>query len=453
MITTPRLSKPEHARALLVLGLPLVGSHLAQMMLHVTDTVMLGWYGVLELAAVVLGASMFFIIFILGSGFGQAVMPMVAQALGRGDEVQVRRDTRMGLWLSIGFGVISYPVFWWSEAILLLLGQKPEVALIAQDYLRIAGLGMIPALLVMALKSYLAALEKTQVVLWITVAAVGMNAVVNYALIFGNWGAPELGVQGAAIASVITQAVTFMALAFYAHRVPALRRFNLFQRFWRPDFQAMRQVYRIGWPIGLTGLAEGGLFQASAIMMGWIGTMELAAHGIALEVTALAFMVHLGLSNAATVRVGRAMGQGDAQSLRDGAKVALMLSLLFGTAMVVVFLTLPAPIISLFLDNANPQSGAIIAFGSTLLILSALFQMVDATQVMALGFLRGMQDTRAPMWIAALSYWVIGIPVSYALAFPLGFGGPGLWLGLTAGLSVAAVLLMWRFWTSAPKVA
>jgi multidrug resistance protein, MATE family len=445
------LSKTDHARALLALGLPLIGSHLAQMALHVTDTVMLGWYGVVELASVVLGASAFFIVFILGSGFGQAVMPMVAQALGRGDEVQVRRDTRMGLWLSIGFGAACYPVFWWSESILLALGQQPDVSALAQDYLRIAGLGMMPALLVMALKSYLAALERTQVVLWITVTAVVLNAGINYALIFGNWGAPEMGVRGAAIASVLTQAVTFVALGFYAHWQPDLRRFNLFQRFWRPDWQAMHQVYRIGWPIGLTGLAEGGLFQAAAIMMGWIGTVQLAAHGIALEVTALAFMVHLGLSNAATVRVGRAMGQGNAQSLRDGAKVALMLSLGFGVTMVVLFLALPGPIIALFLDRANPSAGAIITFGTVLLALSALFQMVDATQAMALGFLRGMQDTRAPMWIATLSYWVLGIPASYVLAFPLGFGGPGLWLGLTVGLSVAAGLLMWRFWNRAPK--
>ena len=451
MKTAPTLTKTDHARALLALGLPLVGSHLAQMALHVTDTVMLGWYGVVELAAVVLGASAFFIVFILGSGFGQAVMPMVAQALGRGDEVQVRRDTRMGLWLSIGFGVICYPVFWKSEAILLALGQKPDVSALAQAYLRIAGLGMMPALLVMALKSYLAALERTQVVLWITMAAVVLNAGVNYALIFGHWGAPEMGVRGAAIASVLTQVVTVVALGIYAHWVPELRRFSLFQRFWRPDWQAMRQVYRLGWPIGLTGLAEGGLFQASALMMGWIGTMELAAHGIALEVTALAFMVHLGLSNAATVRVGRAMGQGNASSLRDGAKVALMLSLGFGVTMVVLFLALPAQIIALFLDSANPSSAEIIAFGTVLLALSALFQMVDATQAMALGFLRGMQDTRAPMWIAALSYWVIGIPASYVLAFPLGFGGPGLWLGLTVGLSVAAGLLMWRFWRNAPQ--
>ncbi|MDZ4136612.1 MAG: MATE family efflux transporter [Paracoccaceae bacterium] len=447
-----RLSRTGHARAILALGLPLVGSHIAQMALHVTDTVMLGWYGVVELASVVLGASTFFILFILGSGFAQAVMPMVAQALGRGDETQVRRDARMGLWLSIGFGLLTYPLFWWSSPVLLGLGQQADVAALAQDYLRIAGLGMLPALLVMVLKSYLAALERTQVVLWATIAAVVFNAGLNWALIFGNAGAPEMGVRGAAIASTATQFLTLAVLLAYAHWQPDLRRFHLFQRFWRPDWQAFARVFRLGWPIGLTGLAEGGLFQASALMMGWIGTVELAAHGIALEVAALAFMVHLGLSNAATVRAGRAIGADDVQGLRDGAMLAIALSLGFGLGMVVLFVTLPGQIVSLFVDVSNPNTAAIITFGSRLLVLAALFQIADAVQVMALGLLRGLQDTRAPMWLASVSYWLIGIPASYVLAFPMGFGGPGLWMGLTVGLTVAAALLMTRFWMRAPAV-
>ena len=388
MTYPPALSRAGHARALMALGLPLIGSNLAQMLLHVTDTVMLGWYGVTELAAVVLGASAFFIVFILGSGFAQAVMPMAAAALGRGDEAQVRRDTRMGLWLSIGFGLFSYPLFWWSDPILRALGQAADVSALAQDYLRIAAWGMVPALLVMVLKSYLAASERTAVVLWITVLAVGVNAGINYALIFGRFGAPEMGVKGAAVASVFTQVATFVALALYAHFQPDLRRFHLFQRFARPDWQAMGQVFRMGWPIGLTGLAEGGMFQATALMMGWIGTMQLAA-----------------------------------------------------------------PIVALFLDAQNPQTTEIIAYGSILLALSALFQMVDAAQVMAMGFLRGLHDTRVPMWIATLSYWVIGIPASYVFAFPLNFGGAGLWLGLTTGLTVAALLLMTRFWRRASRLS
>lgn len=441
------ISPPKaHARAILVLGLPLIGSHLAQMLLHVTDMVMMGWYGVTELAAVVIASSSFFVIFILGAGFAQAVMPMVASAIGRGDEVQVRRDTRMGLWLSIAFGVLIYPLFWWSELLLLGLGQKPEVAALGQDFLRIAGLGMIPALLVMVLKSYLAALKRTQVVLWVTLAGVGVNIAFGWALIFGNWGLPELGVRGAAIASVAVQGLTAGALAIYAAWLPELRHFRLFQRFWRPDWQALGLVFRLGMPIGLTSLAEGGMFQASALMMGWIGTVELASHGIALQAAALTFMVHLGLANATTVRTAHAAGAGDRAGLRRGGKVAIALSMGFAMVTVAAFLTLPRPIISLFLDGNNPESAQIVAYGTALLAVAALFQVVDALQVMALGLLRGVKDTRAPMWIAVLSYWVVGIPTSYLLAFKAGYGGVGLWLGLVVGLSVAAVLLMVRFW-------
>ena len=445
------LSPLAHARATLALGLPLIGSHLAQMSLHVADTVMMGWYGVTELAAVVIAASSFFVVFILGSGFAQAVMPMVAAALAEGDEAQVRRDTRMGMWLSLGYGLAVYPLFWWSGPVLLALGQRPEVAALGQDFLRIAGLGMIPALLVMALKSYLAALNRTQVVLWVTIAAVGVNIALNWFLIFGNGGAPELGVRGAAIASLAVQVVTFAALAVYAGWLPELRRFRLWQRFWRPDLPALRGVFRLGWPIGVTGLAESGLFQASALMMGWIGTVQLAAHCIAMELVALTFMVHLGLANAITVRTAHFLGAANPRDLRRGAQVGIALSVGFGLTMVVLFLTLPGPLVGLFLDEAKPGTAEITAFAVTLLALAALFQMTDAMQAIALGLLRGIKDTRVPMVIAAISYWLIGIPSSYALAFPLGLGGVGLWLGLVIGLVFAAASLMTRFWLRAPR--
>ncbi len=439
-------------RATLALGLPLIGSNLAQMALHVTDTVMMGWYGVTELAAVVLGSSSFFIIFILGAGFSQAVMPMVAAALGRGDEAQVRRDARMGMWLSVGFGILCYPLFWWAEPILLALGQKLDVAALAAGFMAIAGVGMIPALLVRVLTSYLAALERTQVLLWVTLAAVVVNAGLAWALIFGNWGAPELGVRGAAIASVCTQGATFAGLAVYAAFHPALRRFRLFQRFWRPDGPGLRGVFRLGWPIGLTSVAEGGLFQASALMMGMIGTVELAAHGIALQCASITFMVHVGLSSAATVRAGRAVGLGDRVALRDGARVAIAISALFSLATVALFLTFPTQIIAVFLDVSKPETVAILAYGAILIAMAALFQVADAMQVMALGLLRGVQDTRVPMMLAVVSYWMIGIPCSWVLAFRLGYGGVGLWIGLVIGLAVAAVLLMLRFWMGAGRL-
>jgi len=440
-----------HASATLTLGLPLIGSSLAQMALHVADTVMMGWYGVVPLAALVLGSSSFFILFVLGSGFAKAVMPLVALARAEGDEAQVRRDARMGLWLSAAFGVLIYPVFWWSEPILLALGQTAEVSAMARDFLWIAGLGMIPALWVAVLQSWLAALGRTQVVLWVTLAAVGLNVAVGWALIFGNWGAPELGVRGAAIATLSVQVASLAALGLYAALLPALRPYRLFQRFWRVDGPALRGVFRLGWPIGLTGIAEGGLFQASALMMGWVGTVELAAHGIALEAAAVAFMIHVGLSSAATIRIAGFAGTGDARALRDAATVALVLSGVVAAVVIAIFLTHPAGVIGLFVDKTKPESGAIIEFGVTLLVMAALFQTADAMQVMALGLLRGVQDTKVPMVLAAVSYWLIGIPASYVLAFPLGLGGIGLWAGLVIGLVAAGGSLMARFWLLAPK--
>jgi multidrug resistance protein, MATE family len=439
-----------HVRPILVLALPLIGGHLAQFAVGLTDTVMIGWYGVEELAALTLAHSYFFTILIMGSGFAWAVMPMVAAAAGTADDTQVRRVTRMGLWISILFGLAAMPLFLWSGPILRLLGQEPGVAADAETYLRLIVFGLIPGLLMMVLKSYLAALGRTQVVFWVMLGAAVLNALLNWALIFGNWGAPELGIRGAALASVGVQAASLAALVLYTRA--ATPEYVLFQRFWRADPQAFARVFRLGWPIGLTNLAEVGLFSASAVMMGWVGTTALAAHGIALTLASATFMFHLGLSNAATIRAGRAFGQRDERSLRDGALAIVAISLVLALLTVAVFVTAPGPLVRLFLDPADPAAPQIVALGATLLILAGLFQLADGAQVMALGLLRGVQDTKVPMIYAALAYWVVGIPASYALGFPLGWGAEGIWTGLVIGLVIAGALLMWRFWTRSVRI-
>ncbi|MBK4216199.1 MATE family efflux transporter [Paracoccus caeni] len=435
-----------HILATLSLGLPLIGSHLARMAIHVSDTVLLGWYSVDALAALVIATSMINIFFFLGMGYGIGVMGVIATAIARGDETEVRRSARMALWLSVGHSLLCMPFFWFSGPILLALGQTQTTATMAQDFLRIAGWGLLPMLGSLTLNAYLAAQERPGVAMWVTLAGLPLNVALIWVLTFGNLGMPELGVRGAAIASVTVQMLGLAALALYAHWLPQARKYNLFQRFWRPDTQAMRDVFRIGWPIGLTMVAEGGLFVASNVMMGWIGTQELAAHGIALQITSIAFMVHLGLSNAATVRVGQAKGRGDNVWMRDAAVTVIGLSLVFAALTIAAFLIFARPLVGLYLDAADPLAPVIIAIGAGLLVYAALFQLTDALQVIALGFLRGVHDTRVPMWIAAFSYWVIGMPVAWALAFPLGFGPAGLWLGLCVGLTLAAALLMRRFW-------
>lgn len=435
-----------HVLATLSLGLPLIGSHLARMAIGVGDTVMVGWYGVEPLAALVIATSFFHILFFLGMGFGIGVLGLIAAHVAAGRETEVRRGARMALWLSAGYALAVMPLMWWSEPILQALGQTDTVSALAQDYLRIAGWGLAVVLGQLTLSSYLAALERTQVVMWVTLAGLPLNLALNWVLIFGNLGAPELGVRGAAIASVTVQVVQLLALIAYAGWVPVARKYNLFQRFWRPDWQAMRQIARIGWPIGLTMVAEGGLFVASNIMMGWIGTPQLAAHGIALQITSITFMAHLGLSNAATVRVGQAKGRGDRAWMRDAAVTVVWMSLAFAAVAIMLYLLFAEQLVRLYLDPTDPQAPQIVALGAMLLMYAALFQLTDAFQVIALGFLRGVQDTQVPMWIAGFSYWVVGMPVAWALAFPLGFGPAGLWLGLCVGLTFAAVLLMRRFW-------
>jgi multidrug resistance protein, MATE family len=442
-----------HARAVLALGLPLVGSHIAQIAIHVTDTVMLGWYGVDALAAGVLGASVFMVLMIVGSGFAWAAMPLAASAVAEGDDAALRRVTRMAFWLSTIFAALVLPPMIWSGALLRALGQEAALAADAQAYLRFAAWGMFPALLAMGLKSYLAALEKTRPILWATILSALFNAVANWALIFGNWGAPELGLQGAAIASVVAHAAAFAGLAGYAAWAPALRRHALFVRLWRPDWPGFAQVFRLGWPIGLTSFAETGLFAASAVMVGWLGAGPLAAHGIALELASITFMVHLGLSQAATVRAGQALGRGDGPGLRRGAAVVAAVSAVFALATVVLFLTAPGFLIGLFLDPADPAAPAIVGLGVTLLAVAALFQMADAAQVMALGLLRGLRDTRVPMVLAALSYWAVGLPAGYLLGFVAGHGAPGVWFGLVIGLSLAALSLSARFLVMLRRVA
>lgn len=438
-------------RATLRLGLPLIGSNLATMALGITDTVMLGWYSVPALAASTLGFSFFFLLFILGQGFSVAVMPMVAEAVSSGNETEARRATRMGLWLSLGFAAIAIPVTWFSGPILRAMGQTPELSDLVQEYLRIFGLGMVPALLSKVLTSFLAAMERANTILWATLAGAALNGFLDYALIFGNFGLPEMGLRGAALASLGTQMLILLVAAGFATLPAEMRPYQLFVRFWRPDWPALWQVVRLGLPIGMTSLAEGGLFSATSIMMGWIGTVALAAHGIALQIASVTFMFHLGLSMAATVRTGRAQGQRDAAALRRGALAAVTLSGLFGVASVVVIVAMPHQLLGLFMDPSDPLKPQIEAVGTRLLMVAAAFQLVDAAQVMALGLLRGVRDTRGPMMQAALSYWVVGIPASYVLAFPLGLGATGLWIGLVIGLSLAAAMMMTRFWRRAPR--
>ena len=432
----------SYIRSLFLLSLPLIGGHIAQILIGVGDTLIVGRYSTESLAALVLGTTIFFIIFIFGAGFSFAVVALVSTAKSESDTVKIRRITRMALWLSFAFSLFVFPIFLFSETVLLFLGQELNLAILASDYLIFSGIAMFPALSASVLRCYLAGLEYVKVTFYISMLAVLLNLLVNYLLVFGKLGLPELGIVGAGIATVFVN--LFMCISFLVYAKVKLPQHNLFVRFWRPDWPVIGLVSKMGSAIGISSLAEAGLFSASSIMMGWIGQIELAAHGIALQLASITFMLHLGLSDAATIRVSSAFGKKNKHEIINECWAALIISLAISLLAIMVFLGIPNFLISAFLNPEELSANLIMKIGVSLLALAALFQLVDGGQALAIHLLRGLHDTTIPMYLAIISYWIIGLPIGYLLSFHYNFGPQGIWLGLVLGLGSACVFLFTR---------
>ena len=435
----------EHFRATLILGLPLVGAQLAQMMVNVTDTIMLGWLGTEELAAGTLAFQTLFILLIFGLGFGAAMMPLIAGALGRDDPRAVRRASRMGLWALFALSLLFQIPLWFTREFLLLLGQQEGLAELAQSYMRYAQWSLIPAFVVVGLRAILTSFEKANAVLMTTLFAVILNALLNYALIFGNFGAPRLEMVGAGIATTIATFATAALVWIYVMRVDIAKPYEIFVRLWRPDWFALKEIVFMGLPISLMIFAEAGLFSAASVMIGWIGTVELAAHGIALQVASIAFMVPLGFAQAGSVRVGNALGRQNFMDVGRAGYITFIIAIVFSVFSALIFILIPEMLIGLFVDFRNADASQVILAAVPLIWMAAAFQLVDSVQVVASGGLRGIKDTTVPMIIAIFSYWGVGLAVSYVLAFTIGYGAAGVWAGLACGLAVAAVALTHRF--------
>lgn len=434
-----------HMRATLKLGLPLIGAQLAQLGINTTDVLIIGRIGTHELAAMVLASQYFFTIFIFGSGFAVAVVPIAAQAFSQGDAVSVRRSVRMGLWISLAFAALALPLLLNAENVLVWAGQDPEVARLAGGYLMINGWSMFPALAFMALRSFLSAVGKAGFILYVTLAILVLNAIFAYGLVLGRLGMPELGFLGAAIVSLGVNILSLVLTIAYIERLRELRAYELFVRFWRADWRMLRELFVLGLPIGMMILAEVSLFTMASLLMGWIGTVELAAHGIALQLASIAFMIPLGLSQAGTVRVGMAVGQNDHRALVRSSWSVLFVAIGCAAAGSLVYALFPEWCANLFLDREKPDAAKVLAFAAQLVVIAGLFQLVDGLQVIATGLLRGIKDTRIPMIIAFISYWGVGFVLAYVLSFPVGMGGIGVWIGFLCGLGAAAALLLWRY--------
>lgn len=432
-------------KATLLLGLPLIGAQLAQLGINTTDVVIMGRLGTTELAAMVLAAQFHFTLFFFCSGFASAVVPMAAHAHSQNDMISVRRAVRMGLWAVLAISVLAMPLLLNAETALLWAGQEPEVARLAGQYVYVTGWGFFPSLCFMVLRSFLSAVGKAGFILYVTLAILVFNAIFAYGFVLGGFGMPQVGFIGAAIVALAASILGFILTVVYIQQVPELKAHEIFVCFWRPDWKILYEVFHLGLPIGLMILAEVSLFTAASLLMGWIGTRELAAHGIALQLASIAFMIPLGLSQAATVRVGIAAGKNDYTALVRASWSVLALTIGFATFGSLVYALAPEWCASLFLDRSKPDAPALLEYAAGLVIITGLFQLVDGLQTVATGMLRGLKDTRVPMLIAIFSYWAVGFTLAYVLAFPVGLGGIGVWLGFLCGLGTAALLLLWRY--------
>jgi MATE family multidrug resistance protein len=285
-------------------------------------------------------------------------------------------------------------------------------------------------------------MEYVKVTFYISIIAVLLNLLINYLLVFGMFGLPELGIVGAGISTVFVN--LFMLISFVIYAKIKLPQYKLFVRFWRPDRGVIGLVLKMGSAIGITNMAEAGLFSASSIMMGWVGQLELAAHGIALQLASITFMLHLGLSDAATIRVSSALGKKNKHEIINECLAALIISLGLSSLAILIFLGFPKLLISAFLNSEEVNANLLIEMGISLLALAALFQLVDGGQALAIHLLRGLHDTTMPMYLAVISYWIIGLPSGYIFCFYYNFGAQGIWSGLVIGLGFACLFLFLR---------
>lgn len=442
---TAEQSLRNHLSASIKLGLPLVGTFITSMLMGVTDTLMVGRLGAEPLAAAVLANQLFFFLTIAGIGLASGVMPMAATALGRNDVKTMRRSVRMGFWAVLFYAIIVMPILFLAEPIYTLLGQADPLPALAQSYLNIAMWALIPTVLVMVLRSYLSVVELANIVLLITLAAAGLNVVLNYAFIFGNWGMPAMGLQGAAVATVGSASLSAIVLLVFAATKKSLREHELFVRWWRSDWPAFFEVIRLGWPIALSLVAEISLFAFSAIMVGWFGVLALAAHGIVLQIISVSFMIPLGLSQVGTIRIGLAKGHEDPTAIALAGKSVYILGAIVSAATVIVLVFLPQTLVSLFIGKNSTEAAEILSFAIPFLAIAAAFQFADSLQVLSAGLLRGLSDTRVPMQIAIFAYWIVGVPAAYLLSKYTSLGVNGVWTGLAIGLAIAAVLATRRY--------
>ena len=437
----------QEFRATLRLSWPLAAANLLQMLTYAIDVIFIARLGEAQLAASALTIALFGLVMWALSGLTGAVAPVAAAELGeRAPALRpVRRSVRMALWLSVFAGLGGMGICLMLGPLMRATGQDSAIIALALEYNTVLVFSMIPFLMNNVLRSFVSTLDRPIFATAITAGGIFVNALANYAFIFGNLGAPELGLRGAAVATIITTIVTLAAYVLAIRLDPRLHRYRIFGRLWAPDWPRFWHITRIGTPIALTITAEAGIFGAAAFLMGNIGATQLAAHTVALQIAALSFQIPFGVGQAATIRVGYFYGARNPEGMKRAGWAAIVIGTGFMALAAVAMITVPKPLLAIYIDPWDPKNAILVGFALQYMVIAAAFQLFDGVQAVAAGALRGLQDTRIPMWIAAFSYWVPGIGIAVWLGYFTSLEGVGVWIGLATGLITAAVLLCSRW--------
>lgn len=437
----------DEFRAMLSLAWPLILTNITMVLINATDVFLLARLGPDALAASALGSGIVIAMMLIGIGIVVAGSPLMAAELGRKAHSvrDVRRTFRQTLWAATAVSIPIWAILWPMGDLLKWAGQPDRLAADTGIFIRALMWQILPTLGVVAIRGFMAAMEMPRWTMIAGLAAVVVNAIVNYGLIFGQFGLPAWGLFGAGVGSSLVSLFQFLFLALIVSRHPRFRRYHLFGRWWRSDWPRFMTICKLGLPIGLHMGFEAMVFAAAVFLMGYINTASVAAHAIAIQIASMTFMVPMGMGQAATVRVGLGYGARDAEAIRRAGWTAYALGVGFMTAMALVIWLIPGPLAQIFLESESAANAEVLRLAVSFLLVAAVFQIVDGAQVVGTGMLRGLQDTKWPMLFAAFGYWVIGIGVGAGLAFWAGWDGAGIWIGLAAGLALVALLVFIRW--------
>lgn len=435
-----------HFKDLLTLAIPVSIGQLGHIMLGVVDSFMVGKLGAEPLAAAALANGLFFLIMVFGIGMSHAITVLVSIAKGENNEEKCGVVLRQGLIVNMVFGIILTILTIIAAQLVIYLDQEETVAILTKSYLTILSLSILPFMLFQTYRQFVEGLSDTKTPMYLAIFANIVNIIGNWALIFGNLGLPALGLDGAGFATLFTRAFMGFGMMIIVLNAKRFKQFDPSLNFKSFNKKVISNLVKIGFPSGLTLTLEVSAFAFASIMIGWFGSVQLAAHQIAINLASISYMVVLGISAAVTIKIGNAVG---AKNYRDAKLIgysALSLAIIFMFLTGVIFI-----LFNKFLPSLYINDDRVVGYASTLLIIAAMFQLSDGIQAVGLGILKGLKDVKIPMIITLFSYWIIALPVGYVLGFILDFNISGIWLGLLFGLTMAAMMFVIRFYRKVNK--